>query len=127
MYLILGCILKEGQWAVVGPATAGILAVSWRCLYAEITNTRIHHSQVNLKRALARVFQLTITRLKAHGLKWRRWVIKNFHTNQPWLIPESRREPGLIKHDFDGCYTIDPKLLRIVAELTDPTFQSGQA
>ena len=109
----------------MNPATAGILAISWRCLYAEITNSRIHNSRIDLKRALTRVFQLTITRLKAHGLKWRRWVLKNFHTNQPWLIPESKREPGLIKHNFDGCYTIDPKLFRIVTELTNPTFQRG--
>ena len=32
MYLILGCIRKEGEWAVVNPATAGVLAISWRCL-----------------------------------------------------------------------------------------------
>ena len=60
MYLILGCIRKEGEWAVVDPAKAGVLAIGWRCLYAEITNVRIHNSQINLRRALARVFQLTI-------------------------------------------------------------------
>ena len=125
MFLILGCLRDGEKWNAVGQATAGLLALAWRCLYAEITNSKIQDCPLNLERALRRTFQMTISRLRAYGLRWKRWSIKNSHTSLRWTIPEPYRDRGLIKQTFDGDFTLNKTLFRIAYSLRDATSQDG--
>ena len=112
-----GCIQEKDKWHTVDQATAGIIAIAWRCLYAEITNSKIHDHPLNLERALLRTFQMIISRLRAYGLRWKRWSIKNSNTSQKWIVPESYRDRGLIKQTFDGEFSLNKTLFRIAYSL----------
>ena len=48
---------------------ATIIAIGWRCLYAEITRSRANSTQINIKRALKRAIAMTISRARAYGEK----------------------------------------------------------
>ena len=64
---------RMDQTQTTGGAQAGIIFLAWRCLYAEIVHTRVDETPMTLKRAYNRVWQMTISRLKAEGERWRHW------------------------------------------------------
>ena len=41
MFLILGCLRDGDKWNTIDQATAGVVALAWRCLYAEITSSKV--------------------------------------------------------------------------------------
>ena len=51
----------------VGDITSGIIFIAWRCLYAELVHSKVEKVPVSLTAAVARVWQMVITRLKAEG------------------------------------------------------------
>ena len=63
-----------------------------------------------------------IPAFKAYGLKWRKWSIKILFTSQSWSVPEKHRDPGLIKFQFDGSYTINQHIYRILLNLNNLQF-----
>ena len=125
MFLILGCIRDGDKWNTVDQATAGVITIAWRCLYAEITNSKIQERPLNLERALLRTFQMIISRLRAYGLRWKRWSIKNSNISQKWIIPESYRDRGLIKQTFDGDFSLNKTLFQIALSLRNSASPAG--
>ena len=81
--------------------------------------------EVNFRVTLKRTFQLTLSRLKAYGLKWKKWSLRNLHTSRQWVIPEKHRDPGLIKFEFDGSYSISKELYKIILELDGQQFSDA--
>ena len=53
------------QYKIVCKEGAAILAIGWRCLYAEITRARIGGTEIKLNQALRRTFAMLISRVKA--------------------------------------------------------------
>ena len=97
---------------MASPTQATFLFLAWRCLYAEIQAERLDDRPASLDRALARFAALLISRLKAYGLRWKAWSEKNRNSGHLWVIPERHRDKQVLKQDFDGSYTIHPKLFK---------------
>ena len=70
-FLILGLV---GENKITCKEGLAILALAWRCLYAEITRSRAEDNEALLHKALARTVALLISRIKAYGEKWRKLV-----------------------------------------------------
>ena len=77
--------------------------IAWRCLYAAVVSSRVDGTPIRLDRAYNRVFQMTISRLKANGEKWLLWARKNAHTGLKSVIPEDKRERTVIKFSPFGA------------------------
>jgi len=60
----------------VGEESAGMMFLAWRCLYAEVVKARLEDKRLDLENAYRRTIQMTISRLKAQGVKWYRWYSK---------------------------------------------------
>ena len=65
---------------------AALIALGWRCLYAEITHARVDNVQIDLKRALKRTIAMSIARIKAYGERWHRWYRRICHTPKCKLV-----------------------------------------
>ena len=50
---------------------------------------------------------LLISRLKAYGHKWAKWVNKNVGTQNPSTIPLRHRKSSLIDQEADGTFEIN--------------------
>ena len=66
IFIILGITETNG---IVCKEGAAILAIAWRCLYAEITRARVEDTALDLNKALRRTRALLISRVKAYGEK----------------------------------------------------------
>ena len=91
---------------------AGMMFLAWRCLYAEITNSREEKETLNLQRAYDRLISMTVSRLTAYGEKWLQWVAIGRNKRKTNLIPEKHRCKGIINATMWGEYTIHPALTR---------------
>ena len=95
----------------VGPEQAGIMFIAWRCLYAAIVHSRVENAPLDLPRAYNRVWQMTITRLRAEGEKWNLWHRMNENTGNKSFFPLEYRERGVIRFDEAANYIINPEIL----------------
>ena len=84
-FWLLGCM---GSGKVVGQAQAGIIFIAWRCLYAEIVHSRVEGTPARMTRAHNRVWQMTITRLRAEGERWKKWHRINVGSGCKSYYPE---------------------------------------
>ena len=107
-FLLLGRLTDT---TVVDSNQAGLMFIAWRCLYAAVVSSRVDGTPLHLDRAYNRVFQMTISRLKANGEKWLLWARKNAHTGQKSVIPEDKRERTVIKFSPFGDYTVSATLM----------------
>ena len=98
-------------------AQLSVLVIAWRCLYAERTHSRIEDVPCNLKKALKRTILMLISRLKAYGYKWQKWVERNSGTSLPATIPLRHREKCLISQGPCGDFVIHPKILEFYSNL----------
>ena len=106
---------KEAFWLLgrldqshaVDKPVAGILFLAWRCLYAEIVRARVDGATPFFERALNRVWQMTITRLKAEGHRWRSWHLLNINTGNKSHIPRKYQDRIVIRCDHDAEYEIN--------------------
>ena len=108
-FLVTGALAAN---RVINRNLAGVLSLAWRCLYAARTKSRIDNKPLDLDSAVERTYAMTFTRLTAYGVKWRRWVRKNHHTDQKHVIPEKERDKKLITQDAKGAFTLNRELLR---------------
>ena len=107
-FLILGVM---GPKIVIDKEGAAILALAWRCLYAETVGARAEDREPNLEGALVRMVAMLIGRITAYGEKWRRWFVKQQHQSDPKEIPKKHRKYKFITTEADGTYEINQKLL----------------
>ena len=122
-FVLLGVYQETGKDpTVVRPEQSGLMFIAWRCLYAEVVRSRVDERPLDLTAAYKRTMQVTITRLKAYGEKWKMWSQKNRHTSLKSAIPLDKQERKVITQDILGDYTINPRFLaefdRVRQEIT---------
>ena len=86
---------------------AGLLFLAWRCLYAELIRGRADDVIPNLDAAYTRLMAMNISRLKAYGERWLRWVRKNKNTGNRSYIPRKHQNKKVIQQDGAGNYLIN--------------------
>ena len=91
----------------------GVIAVAWRCLYAEITQARIDSRQLKLSAALKRTASMLHARVTAYGEKWLKWARSNRKTSNPKEIPKKHQNHVLIKTHPDGTYEINEAIKQL--------------
>ena len=102
-----------GPNEVLGRESASVMFIAWRCLYAEIVGARTEERNLRLESAYARTIGMLLGRVKAHGYKWRRWVLRN-RFKQPLVkkvIPQKHQVKKLISMDLQGNGTICKRLI----------------
>ena len=104
--LIFGVV----QNRAMKPDQAGMLAIAWRCLYAEIVSSRDLARAADFTRPLQRTFGLTIIRLDAYGYRWRRWWASQHMHTEGKDIPESCRDRPLLDTERDGKWHVSSRL-----------------
>ena len=107
-YLLLG---RQSDQKAMDREAASLIALGWRCLYAEITHARIDNEQINLKRALKRTFAMTISRTRAYGEKWLKWFRRTVHSSRSKPVARKHQNYKMIKVNADAEYTIAQDLL----------------
>jgi hypothetical protein len=85
--------------------------LGWRCLYAEIVNSRIEGRTINLENALKRVISMLIGRLRAYGKKWADWVRASRLRTSPNTISRKHRNKKLLYQNADGSYEIHAAIM----------------
>ena len=108
-FLITGLVNEKAA----GQDQAGMLMIAWRCLYAEVVKARLEGGNLNFDNAYRRVIEMTISRLQAHGTKWRRWYMPIRKTSRAQPFPEKHRTRILMKFEADAKYEVSDKLLDI--------------
>ena len=96
---------------------AGAWFLMWRCIYAEIVNSRVEKLTLNTEKALKRWTSMIIGRLSAYGLRWHNWVIAGRHQCEERVIPLKHRHKDLLEQDSDGPYWIHQSLYDLADEL----------
>ena len=114
IFVILGV---TGHDKVVCNEGAAILALAWRCLYAELVKSRIDDKRPNLETALKRTVAMLIGRVTAYGEKWRLWFLKQQHTTTSKKVPMKHRDFKLVTVDENAEYEINPALMEFHQDL----------
>ena len=91
--------------------------LSWRCLYAEVVNSRVEGRTINLENALKRMISMLIGRLRAYGKRWRDWVQASRWRAKPNQIPRKHRNKKLLRQNADGEYEIHDAILQMARDL----------
>ena len=116
MLLILGLLpdTSKGpmECKICSRETAGIIALGWRCLYAEIIRCRKDKlwEDLNLKKALSRTISMLVSRITAYGRKWKLWYMKTRNTSNAKLIARKHQNYKLIKISRTADYEVNSKL-----------------
>ena len=96
---------------------AGILAIAWRCLYAETVGSRIDKRPPQWDKTLKRAISMIIGRVTAYGEKWRSWYLKQRYRTKGKIIAEKYRKLKLISSDEHGTYEINKELMEFFQDL----------
>jgi len=98
----------------IGEEGAGMMFLAWRCLYAEVVKARLEDKRLDLENAYKRTIQMTISRLKAQGVKWYRWYSKTryIQLQKRKPFPKRYRTRILIKTTRTAEFTINEELLK---------------
>ena len=109
-------LLPTGEWReykTCDSEMAAILALGWRCLYAEIIRCRVDQKwdDLDLQSALKRTVSMLITRTMAYGEKWKRWRRRTKNTTRAKLVAKRHQKYKMIKVDAEANYEINAELL----------------
>ena len=119
---VKGCIAADQARR---PFRAAVQADHWKRREAAVKGGReaaaeagsaektIANEGLRLESAYARTIGMLLGRVKAHGYKWRRWVLRN-RFKQPLVkkvIPQKHQVKKLISMDLQGNGTICKRLL----------------
>ena len=116
MFRLLGIRDKKSTVCKEG---AAVLAIAWRCLYAETVRSRIQGSSPDWNKTLKRAVAMLIGRVTAYGEKWRLWYLKQRHHTRGKQIAKRFRKFKLIESDEYANYTISEQLLDFHKQLLD--------
>ena len=116
LFLLLGVLDAD---KVCCKECAAILALGWRCLYAEIVRCRIDElwDELDLKRALRRAVAMVISRVTAYGERWRRHYLRTRNTTRAKKVAKKHQQHKLIKVSEDAKYELDESLTDLQEEL----------
>ena len=84
----------------------GVVFIAFRCLYAEITASRIDQVPLNLSAAYDRTVSMVVSRLNAVGEKWLDWVRRGERKRHPHVIPVKHCEKCVMSCEPMGDYTV---------------------
>ena len=79
---------------------AGIMALAWRCIYAEIVESRKTGSPLSTEKAHDRLISMVHSRTVAEASRWKKWVDKSLFQTKKETIP--------MKHWDKIIYTQEP-------------------
>ena len=123
-FWITGQIAEEdGSRKAVCGETASFLCWAWRCLYAEVIYARMNNKRLNTSGAVWKTIRMAVSRVKAHGAKWRKW----YNTQRLWResrrksFPLQYRDNALITFDEEAGYIISRELRNLFKEIRDGT------
>ena len=91
--------------------------LGWRCLYAEIVNSRVESRTIDLDKALKRAVSMLIGRLRAYGLRWKVWAQASRYRSQRNKIGKKHRNKKLLFQTEDGNYIIHDAILGMATYL----------
>ena len=91
--------------------------LGWRCLYAEIVNSRVEGKTIDLDKALKRAVSMLIGRLRAYGMRWRVWAQASRYSSKPNKIGKKHRNKKLLFQSEDGDYVIHDAILDMATHL----------
>lgn len=96
---------------------AAILALGWRCLYAEIIQCRVDQKwhDLDLQSALKRTISMLVSRTIAYGEKWKRWRRRTKNTTRAKLVAKRHQKYRMIKVDAEANYAVNQELLNASA------------
>ena len=96
---------------------AAILALGWRCLYAEIIRCRVDQrwDDLDLRAALKRTISMLISRTTAYGEKWKRWRRRTKNTTRAKQVAKRHQKYRMIKVDAEANYAINEELFNVRA------------
>jgi hypothetical protein len=103
-YLIFG---RLTNFKVCDRESAAVLALAWRCLYAEIISCRADNMTFNINRPLKRCFAMLHSRVTAYGEKWKKWFSRTKHTSKTQLVPKKHQNYKLIHIDPNAKYELN--------------------
>ena len=92
--------------AVAPEEVIGIFSIAWRCLYAEITKTRLENHTFSLKDAKRRAICLIHSRLTAYGKLCKDFCSERRYTGRKFLLPKKLSKRTLIQVNQHGEYEI---------------------
>ena len=84
----------------------GIFSIAWRCLYAELTKTRLENHTFSPKDAKRRAICMIHSRLTAYGKLCKNFSVERRYTGRKYRLPKKLSKRTLIKVDTLGSYTL---------------------
>ena len=84
----------------------GIFSIAWRCLYAEITKSRLENHLFSPKDAKRRAVCMIHSRLIAYGELCRKFSVERRYTGRKFMLPKKLSKRTLIQVNRDGTYQI---------------------
>ena len=85
----------------------GILTIAWRCLYAEITASRLNNKRLKLVSARKRAWCMIHGRLNAYGEACRTFCIERRFSGRKCKLPKKLSKRKIIQVQQNGTYTIN--------------------
>ena len=113
-FLATGAVSAE---KAISTHLSGIWFIAWRCLYAEIANSRVEDRPLDLGKALKRVVAMTISRLRAYGYGWRTWCDSGRYRGTPNVIPRKHSNKAVLTQTPEGEYEISDVIWQLTSDL----------
>ena len=108
IFLATGALSRD---RVISRYHSIIWFLGWRCLYAEIVNSRVEGRTIDLEKALKRAVSMLIGRLRAYGLRWKVWAQASKYRSKKNKIGKKHRNKKLLFQTEDGEYIIHDAVL----------------
>ena len=108
IFLATGALSRD---RVISRYHSIIWFLGWRCLYAEIVNSRVEGRTIDLDKALKRAVSMLIGRLRAYGLRWKVWAQASKYRSKKNKIGKKHRNKKLLFQTEDGDYIIHDAVL----------------
>ena len=119
LFLLFG---MKGEDKVYDRETAGMIALAWRCLYAEIVKSRIEDKELELtKHALTRFAKMLKSRVTAYGVRWRRWYMRTSRTTRFKLVPKRHQKYKLIAVNKNAEYKVSEEIEKFLERINELT------
>ena len=102
---------------------ATVIVIAWRALYAADVHARLNDKNMNLRNAFRQMTRLVLSRVKAHGAKWRRWYINQrlWQVQKRKVFPLEHRRNKLITFDATARYEMRKELVEKMKEAHSET------
>jgi hypothetical protein len=113
-YLLFG---RLSDTKVCDRESAAVLALAWRCLYAEIIGCRADEKEFDINRPLKRCLAMIHSRVTAYGEKWKKWFNRIRHTTKAQLVAKRHQRYKLIKVEQNADYELNKAIAAALEKL----------